>query len=156
MFAMLVITVFFPQRVDENLDAAGEEPSPATEDFDQSQFASEGKPTFKTQTNVLHFYILYIMYLPFMYYYIWVGIIVAVLGPTPHTLYLSGDFELEQPWWICLLLSHCYPSTCTCRIAALLDRSCPDQPHASTYARLVATLDIWLAPYKWPRGCPFL
>ena len=39
----------FPQRVDENLDAASEEPSPATEDFDQSQFASEGKPTFKTQ-----------------------------------------------------------------------------------------------------------
>ena len=68
---MLVITVFFPQRVDENLDAASEEPSPATEDFDLSQFASEGKPTFKTQPNVLHFYILYIMYLSFMYYYSW-------------------------------------------------------------------------------------
>ena len=97
-----------------------------------------------------------IMYLPFMYYYNWVGIIVVVLGQTPHTLYLSGDSELEQPWWICLLLSHCYPSTCTCRIAALLDRSCPDRPHAYAYARPVATLDIWLVPYKWPWGCTFL
>ena len=48
------------------------------------------------------------------------------------------------------------PSTCTCRTAVLLDRSCPDQPHAYTYARPVAMLDIWLAPYKWPRGCTFL
>ena len=87
--------ILFPQRVDEPLDVAGEEPSPATEDFDQSQFASKGKPTYKTQPNVLHFYILYIMYLLFMYYYIRVGIIVVVLGQTPHTLYLSGDSELE-------------------------------------------------------------
>ena len=49
ILALLVITVFFPQRVDESFDTAGEEPSPATEDFNQSQFASEGKPTFKTQ-----------------------------------------------------------------------------------------------------------
>ena len=111
----------FPQHVDESFNTAEEEPSQATEDFDPGQFASEGKPTFKTQPNVLHFYILYIMYLPFMYYYIRVGIIVVVLGQTPHTLYLSGDSELEQPWWICVLLSHYYPSTCTCRIAALLD-----------------------------------
>ena len=62
MLAMLVITVFFPQRVDENLDAASEEPSPATEDFDMSQFASEGKPTFKTQPKCPTFYILSIMY----------------------------------------------------------------------------------------------
>ena len=47
----------FPQRVDENFNVAEEEPSPATEEFDLSQFASEGKPTFKTQPNVLHFYI---------------------------------------------------------------------------------------------------
>ena len=52
---------YFPQRVDENLDAAREEPSPATEEFDLSQFASEGKPTFKTQTDVLHFYIMYLL-----------------------------------------------------------------------------------------------
>ena len=51
----------FPQRVDENFNAAEEEPSPATEEFDLSQFASEGKPTFKTQPDVLHFYILTIM-----------------------------------------------------------------------------------------------
>ena len=62
--------MIFPQRVDETYDAAGEDPSQAPEDFDLSQFASEGKPTLKTQPNVLHFYILYIMYLPFMYYYI--------------------------------------------------------------------------------------
>ena len=47
--------------------------------------ASEGKPTFKTQPNVLHFYIFKyhvftIMYLLFMYYYIRGGIIVVVVG----------------------------------------------------------------------------
>ena len=49
--------MIFPQRVDETYDAAGEDPSQAPEDFDLSQFAREGKPTFKTQPNVLHFYI---------------------------------------------------------------------------------------------------
>ena len=62
VLALLVITVFFLQRVDESFDTAGEEPSPATEDFDQSQFASEGKPTFKTQPKCPTFYILYILY----------------------------------------------------------------------------------------------
>ena len=38
----------FPQRVDESFNAAEEEPSQATEDFDPGQFASEGKSTFKT------------------------------------------------------------------------------------------------------------
>ena len=47
----------FPQRVDENFNVAEGEPSPATEEFDLSQFASEDKPTFKTQPDVLHFYI---------------------------------------------------------------------------------------------------
>ena len=107
-------------------------------------------PTF------LHFYILKYHVFTIHVLLHWVGIIVVVSGQTPHTLYLSGDSELEQPWWICLLLSHCYPSTCTCRIAALLDWSCPDQPYAYTYARLVATLDVWLVPYKWPWGCTFL
>ena len=45
----VIVCISFPQRVDEPLDVAGEEPSPATEDFDPGQFASEGKPTFKTQ-----------------------------------------------------------------------------------------------------------
>ena len=36
ILALLVITVFIPQRVDESFDTAGEEPSPATKDFDQS------------------------------------------------------------------------------------------------------------------------
>ena len=77
---------FFPQRVDEPLDVAGEDPSPATEDFDLRQLASKGKPTFKTQPNVLHFFyifkyhVLTIMYLLFLYYYIRVGITVVVLG----------------------------------------------------------------------------
>ena len=82
---MLVIVDSFPQRVDESFDAAGEDPSQATEEFDSGQFASKGKPTFKTQPDVLHFYIFTyhvftIMYLPFLYSYIRVGIIVVVLG----------------------------------------------------------------------------
>ena len=47
--------MIFPQRVDETYNAAGEDPSQATEEFDSGQFASEGKPTFKTQPDVLHF-----------------------------------------------------------------------------------------------------
>ena len=54
---------FFPQRVDGPLDVAGEDPSPATEEIDLSHFASEGKPTFKTQPDVLLFTFLLIMYL---------------------------------------------------------------------------------------------
>ena len=49
---MLVIVLSFPQRVDENFDVAGEEPSPATEDFDPGQLASEGKPTSKHSTQL--------------------------------------------------------------------------------------------------------
>ena len=60
---MLVIVDSFPQRVDESFDAAGEDPSQATEEFDSGQFASKGKPTFKTQPDVLPFYIFNIMYL---------------------------------------------------------------------------------------------
>ena len=66
---MLVIVYFFPQRVDENFDAAGEEPSQATEDFDPGQFASEGKPTSKTQPNrptfllsLSHVFIIQVLY----------------------------------------------------------------------------------------------
>ena len=66
MFAMLVITIFFPQRVDESFDTLGEEPSPATEDCDPD-IACQGKPTFKTQPKCPTFYILYIMYLSFLY-----------------------------------------------------------------------------------------
>ena len=146
----------FPQRVDEPLDVAGEEPSPATEDLTQDSLPVKASQLSKLNPMSCIFTFLNIMYLLFMYYYIRVGIIVVVLGQAPPTLYLSGISELEQPWWICVLLSHCYPSTCTCRITALLDWSCPDQPYAYTYARPVATLDVWLAPYKWPWGCTFL
>ena len=66
ILALLVITVLFPQRVDESCDTAGEDPSPATEDFDQSQFASEGKPTFKTQPkcpthSLYHVFIIHVL-----------------------------------------------------------------------------------------------
>ena len=61
--------MIFPQRVDETYDAAGEDPSQATEEFDSGQFASEGKPTFKTQPNVLHFYIFKYHVFTIMYYY---------------------------------------------------------------------------------------
>ena len=40
----------FPQRVDESFNAAGEEPSPATEDYDPD-IACQGKPTSKTQPH---------------------------------------------------------------------------------------------------------
>ena len=32
----------------------------------------------------------------------WVGIIVVVLGQTPHTLYLSGEIRVRTTSWICL------------------------------------------------------
>ena len=61
--------ILFPQRVDEPLDVAGEEPSPATEDFDPGQFASEGKPTSKTQPScptfllsLSHVFIIQVLY----------------------------------------------------------------------------------------------
>ena len=62
---------------------------PSHRRLDPGQFASKGKPTYKTQPNVLHFYFLYIMYLSFKYYINWVGIIVVVLGKPPYTLYPS-------------------------------------------------------------------
>ena len=51
---------FFPQRVDESYDAAGEDPSQATEEIDLSHFASEGKPT--TKLNPLSYFLFYILY----------------------------------------------------------------------------------------------
>ena len=102
----------------------------------------------KLNPNVLHFYILYIMYLSFLYYYNWVGIIVVVLGQTPPTLYLSGESELEQHRWICLVISHCYPSTCTCLDHDIVGWSGLDRPNASTYARLVVTLTYGLYHIK--------
>ena len=45
---------FFPQRVDESYDAAGEDPSQATEELNFEQFASEGKPT--TKLNPLSYF----------------------------------------------------------------------------------------------------
>ena len=107
MFAMLVITVFFPQRVDESFDTAGEEPSPATEDFDQSQFASEGKPTFKTQPKCPTF--LHSLYHVFIIHVLlqlgW--IIVVVLGEPPYTLYPSAMVLITQ-----LLPSHVHSWYC--------------------------------------------
>ena len=70
--------VIFPQRVDESYDAAGEDPSQATEEFNSDQFASEGKPTFKTQPDVLHFTFLNIMY----YYHVF----------NIHVLLHSGEY----------------------------------------------------------------
>ena len=72
---------FFPQRVDESYDAAGEDPSQATEEFNSEQFASEGKPTTKLNPlSYFLFYILYyhvftIMYLIFKNYYIGLGVL---------------------------------------------------------------------------------
>ena len=90
----------FPQRVDENFNVAEEEPSPATEDFEPGQFASEVKPTFKTQPDVLHFYtfkyhVFTIMYLLFMYYYIRVGIIVVVVGQSSTYLIPFRNFRVR-------------------------------------------------------------
>ena len=76
-----MIVVSFPQRVDESYDAAGEDPSQATEEIDLSQFASEGKPTTKLNPlSYILFYILYyhvftIMYLIFKYYYFGLGVL---------------------------------------------------------------------------------
>ena len=60
VYCKLVIVVSFPQRVDESYDAAGEDPSQATEGFNSDQFASEGKPT--TKLNPLSYILFYILY----------------------------------------------------------------------------------------------
>ena len=95
-----MIVFYFPQRVDESFNVAEEEPSQATEEIDPGQFASEGKPTFKTQPDVLHFYIFKyhvftIMYLLFMYYYIRVGTIVVVLGQRSTYLIPFRNFRVR-------------------------------------------------------------
>ena len=103
--------MIFPQRVDETYDAAGEDPSQATEEFDSGQFASEGKPTFKTQPDVLHFFYIFnyhvftIMYLIFMYYYIRVGIIVVVLGQRSTYLIPFWNFRVRTNFGGCV---YCY------------------------------------------------
>ena len=94
------VIVIFPQRVDESYDAAGEDPSRATEEFNSGQLASEGKPTFKTQPDVLTFYIFtyhvfHTMYLQFLYYYIRVGIIVVVLGQRSTYLIPFRNFRVR-------------------------------------------------------------
>ena len=76
------------------------------------------------------FTFLNIMYLISCIYYSCIttfGLVLLQLyqDKVPPTLYLSGISELEQPWWMCVLLSHCYPSTCTCHIAVLLDEAAP-------------------------------
>ena len=96
VIAILVITVFFSATCRRESYAAGEEPSPATEDFDQSQFASEGKPTSKTQPHCPTFLHSFYHVFTIMKVLHWVGIIVVVLGQTPHTLYFSGESELGQ------------------------------------------------------------
>ena len=77
----LVIVVSFPQRVDESYDAAGEDPSQATEELNSEQFASEGKPTTKLNPcptflfYILYYHVFNTMYLIFQYYYFGLGVL---------------------------------------------------------------------------------
>ena len=71
---MIVIAFYFPQRVDESFEAAGEEPSPATEDCDPD-IACQGKPTSKPQPHCPTFLHSSIMYLPLCNYYIGLGLL---------------------------------------------------------------------------------
>ena len=128
--ARLVIVVSFPQRVDESYDAAGEDPSQATEEFDSEQLASEGKPTFKTQPDVLHF----TFFIPCIYYHVFTILVplhsgwdyCSCIRTKIHPLfYLSGDSELEQLRWMWLLICLCYPSTCTCSYRGIVGLKLP-------------------------------
>ena len=47
---------YFPQRVDETLDAAGEDSSQAIEEADPGYIADEGKPPPKFKLRITHFY----------------------------------------------------------------------------------------------------
>ena len=134
MLAMLVITVGALQE---------KNPPQPPKTLTRASLPVKASQLSKLNPNVLHFYILYIMYLSFMYYYNWVGIIVVVLREPPYTLYPSAI----------ALMTHLLPSHVHLWYCGNVWWSGPDRPYAYAYARLVATLNIWLVPYKWPRGC---
>ena len=99
--SMIVIESLFPATCRRKLQRCRRRTLPSHRRIWPVPVCQWRQANFKTQTNALHFYILYITYLPFMYYYNWVGIIVVVIGEPPYNLYPSAIALIIQ-----LLPSH--------------------------------------------------
>ena len=109
-------------------------------------------PTF----YIFKYHVFTIMYLIFMYYYIRVGIMVVVLGQRSTYLTPFRNLRVRTTLVNVCIATSLLPFNVYLSYRGIVGWSCPDQPYAYAYARPVATFDIWLVPYKWPRGCMFL